>query len=107
MKKFNSREKRRQTVIARTARLEADLLKLREEEDELTTEITELVVTQQLYSTKTAKMQNPLQVANGVSGEDPFNEWCIRVLAELFCCHWTLLPFSNHFELTPNGQYSL
>ena len=106
-KEYNSREKRRQTVIARTARLEADLQKLREEEDELTTEITELVVTQQLYSAKTAKLQNPLQAANGVSGEDPFNEWCIRVLAELFCCHWTLLPFSNHFELTPNGQYSL
>ena len=62
VKKFNSREKRRQTVIARTARLEADLQKLREEESELTTVITELVVTQQLYSAKTAKMQNPLQV---------------------------------------------
>ena len=82
-KKYNSREKRRQTVIARTARLEADLQKLREEESELATEITGLIVTKQLYSAKTAKLQNPLQALNGVSGEDPFNEWCIRVLAEL------------------------
>ena len=83
VQKFNAREKRRQAVIERTARLEADLQNLREEESELTTEIKELVVTQQLYTIKTASMHNPLQLANGVSGEDPFNEWCIRVLAEL------------------------
>ena len=102
-KEFNASEKRRKAVIAKKARLEADLEKVRQEESELDSVLTKHVVTQQLYLTKTANLQQSQQSM----GEAPFIEWCIDVTAELLCCHWTLLPFSNQFELTPNGQYSV